>query len=296
MMVKYLIPATFLIFALLTPDLLAQKRSQSEQASFLFSKPNLAAWCIVPFDAAKRSPEERAEMLHQLGFTRLAYDYRAEHIPTFEREILALRKHKIELFAWWFPTSLNDEAKLILEVLRKNNEKPQLWVTGGGDLNMNPEQAEAFCVAEVERIRTIAIAANEQGCQVGLYNHGGWFGEPKNQVELIRRLKMPNVGIVYNLHHAHDQLGELASNLSLMRPYLIAVNLNGTETDGDKIGKKILPIGQGNLDRSVLKTIIESGYVGPIGILNHTDEDAKLRLEANLNGLQDLVGKLDLPK
>ena len=107
---------------------------------------------------------------------------------------------------------------------------------------------------------------------------------------------MPNVGIVYNLHHAHDQLDELASNLSLMRPYLIAVNLNGTETDGDKIGKKILPIGQGNLDRSVLKTIIESGYVGPIGILNHTDEDAKLRLEANLNGLQDLVSKLDLPK
>ena len=33
----------------------------------LFAQDNLMAWCIVPFDAKKRGPEERAEMLAKLG-------------------------------------------------------------------------------------------------------------------------------------------------------------------------------------------------------------------------------------
>ncbi len=41
---------------------------------------------------------------------------------------------------------------------------------------------------------------------MGLYNHGGWFGEPENQIAIIEHLKMSNVGIVYNLHHGHDHV------------------------------------------------------------------------------------------
>src|SRR5262249_27037481 len=52
-------------------------------AGELFGRPNLVAWCIVPFDAKKRGPEERAAMLERLGFRRFAYDWRAEHLPTF---------------------------------------------------------------------------------------------------------------------------------------------------------------------------------------------------------------------
>ncbi|MEI7775610.1 MAG: hypothetical protein WCK17_12645, partial [Verrucomicrobiota bacterium] len=40
-----------------------------QKAADLFRRPNLAAWCIVPFDKAKRNPEQRAEMLERLGFT-----------------------------------------------------------------------------------------------------------------------------------------------------------------------------------------------------------------------------------
>ena len=69
----------------------------------LFARENLVAWCIVPFDAKKRGPEERAAMLKRLGFSKFAYDYRAEHIPTFDAEMEALKKHGIELTAWWFP-------------------------------------------------------------------------------------------------------------------------------------------------------------------------------------------------
>jgi hypothetical protein len=74
----------------------------------MFAQDNLVAWCIVPFDAKKRNPQQRAEMLDQLGIKRLAYDYRAEHVPSFEEEIETMNKHGIEITAWWFPGALND--------------------------------------------------------------------------------------------------------------------------------------------------------------------------------------------
>lgn len=257
----------------------------------MFQKSNLVAWCIVPFDSKKRSPEERAEMLDQLGIKKLAYDYRAEHVATFEDEIVTMKKHGIEMTAWWFPTVLNDEAKLILSLIKKHQIHPQLWVTGGGDPNMNEEQTKAFIQSEVNRIREIAQAADQAGCKVALYNHGGWYGEPENQIRLLKAIDMPNVGIVYNLHHAHHQVDRLKEILPKLLPYLLAINLNGTLDDGERLGKKILPIGQGNRDQEILKCIGKSGFTGPVGILNHTDLDAAVRLRENLDGLEKITSQ-----
>jgi hypothetical protein len=131
---------------------------------------------------------------------------------------------------------------------------------------------------------------------VGLYNHGSWFGEPDNQLEIIEQLKTEgatNVGIVYNQHHGHDHLDRFHALLQKIKPHLLALNLNGMTRSGDKIGKKILPLGQGDLDPGLLKVIRESGWRGPIGILNHTDEDAEARLLDNLDGLDWLLPQLD---
>jgi sugar phosphate isomerase/epimerase len=260
-----------------------------ESARSPFDRSRLVAWCIVPFDAKKRTPAQRAEMLHELKIHRLAYDYRAEHIPSFEEEILTLKRHGIELTAWWFPTVLNEEAKLILDLLKKHDVHPQLWVTGGGDPAMRGDVEADFIVAEAKRLREIALAAEEARCTVALYNHGGWFGIPDNQLRLIEAIDMPNVGIVYNLHHAHDQLDRLAENLAKMGPKLLALNLNGMQTDGDRLGQKIMVIGQGDRDREWFRIIQQSGFDGPIGILNHTDLDARQRLIENLEGLEGLI-------
>jgi hypothetical protein len=58
----------------------------------LFGRKHLVAWCIVPFNGRPRSPSNRAEMHARLGFTKFAYDYRAEHIPQFEET--KVRKQK----------------------------------------------------------------------------------------------------------------------------------------------------------------------------------------------------------
>src|SRR5690606_10884815 len=76
-------------------DLASTARAQSPEQ--LLARDNLVAWCIVPFDAKRRGPEERAQMLENLGIHKLAYDYRAEHIPTFDAEMEALKRHNIEL-------------------------------------------------------------------------------------------------------------------------------------------------------------------------------------------------------
>src|SRR6476660_5303060 len=90
-------------------------------ATGLFARSNLVAWCIVPFDGRKRGPEERAAMLDRLGFKIFAYDYRAEHVGTFDQEMDALQRHQVRLLAWWFPVEMNDEARIILDVLKRHS-------------------------------------------------------------------------------------------------------------------------------------------------------------------------------
>ncbi len=266
--------------------------AEPAKAGGLYARDNLVAWCIVPFDAKNRGPEERAAMLERLGLSQLAYDWRAEHVPTFDAELDALKRHGIKLTAFWFPGSLNREAQAILDVLKRHNVHTQLWVTGGGPVASEQEQQQRV-EAEAARLRPIAEAAARIGCTVELYNHGGWFGEPENQIAILKRLNLPNVGIVYNLHHGHAHVDRLPELLAKMMPYLHALNLNGMTRDGDKRGMKILPLGQGELDLELLRTIQKSGYRGPIGILNHTGEDAELRLSDNLAGLAWLAAQLD---
>lgn len=254
-----------------------------------FGPDHLVAWCIVPFDAKKRGPVERVEMLKNLGFKKYAYDWRAEHLPTFDEEVALLKKAKIELTAVWFPANLGPDAQKLLAVIKKHEVKPQLWVTMGDPAGAD-RPAKVESAAKV--IRPIAEEAAKLGCSVALYNHGGWFGEPENQIAVIESLKMKNVGIVYNQHHGHDHFDRFPELLKLMKPHLLALNLNGSTKGGDKVNKKILPLGAGELDLKLLTDVLKSGYSGPIGILGHTQDDAAERLADNLDGLKWLLPQL----
>lgn len=287
-----------IISCLVAVSTVSVRAEETPRPAGLYARDNLIAWCIVPFDSKKRSPEERAAMLERLGFRHFAYDWRAEHIPTFDAEIEALQRHHVSLDAFWVaPGELNRESKLILETLSRHKVKAQLWVLldFGQDKATGAEQ-ERRVNAAVAKLKPLAEAANSAGCSIALYNHGGWFGEPENQIAILERLRaggVQNVGLVYNLHHGHDHLERFPDLLRRMMPYLVALNLNGMDLSGDKEGRKILPLGQGALDLFLLRTIRDSGYHGPIGILGHTQDDAEERLRDNLDGLDWLVPQLD---
>src|SRR5690606_5863491 len=111
------------LFAVLCLIFCLPTSGQAADPAELFARDNLVAWCIVPFDAKKREPEARAAMLAKLGFKQFAYDWRAEHIPTFDAEIEALHKHGVKLQAFWFPAALNNDAKQILAALARHDVK-----------------------------------------------------------------------------------------------------------------------------------------------------------------------------
>jgi hypothetical protein len=262
----------------------------------LWARENLVAWCIVPYDAKKRDPEQRAEMLQKLGFRHYAYDWRAEHVPQFDAEVKATRRRGIEITAWWFPTKLDDNARRILDVIQQNKIHPQLWVTGAGELTKSAEEQKARIDRELDRLRPIVQAAARLGCTVGLYNHGGWFGEAENQIAILQRLrseKLENVRLIYNFHHGHDHIADFARRWSRMAPYVDTVNINGMFVGGDKSGKKIHSVGEGDQELALLRIIQQSGWRGKIGILNHrTDVDAEEGLKKNLAGLERLAAEL----
>lgn len=253
----------------------------------LFDRSNLVAWCIVPFDASRRGPAERAEMIVQLGLHRVAYDWREEHVPTFEEEILQYKKHGIEFFAFW---SWHDAME---PLVRKHGIKPQIWV-----IPASPQaETEAQKVAAAARqLEPLVEKTRQLGLQLGLYNHGGWSGQPSNLIAVCRHLRehqgADHVGIVYNFHHAHDDLADFRESFPAMMPYLLCLNLNGMADPQSVQGltNKILPIGSGKHEREMMELVVSHGYHGPIGILDHrSDLDARQALDENLQGLERMV-------
>ena len=257
------------------------------QVKTLYGKENLVAWCIVPFDAKKRGPAARAEMVQQLGLGKVAYDWRAEHVPTFEQEILEYKKREIEFFAFW---SWHDALE---PLIKKHGIRPQIWVT------LSSPQGET----EAERVRRASDAllplvkkTKDLGLQIGLYNHGGWGGQPSNLVTVCKQLRKDtqsdHIGIVYNFHHAHEDMDEFARVLPDMAPFLLCLNINGMVSSEEMVAnnQKIIPVGSGKYEKAMMQAILKSPYRGPIGILDHRGEvDARESLQQNLDGLQRIV-------
>lgn len=262
----------------------------------IYSPENLTAWCVVPFDAKKRGPEERAEMLQRLGFKYFAYDWRGKDIPTFDAEVEAIQKHGIEFTAWWFPTDPNsNDARTILEVTKRHNIHPQLWVMGSGKPTATPEEQTQRIEQEAERIRKIVELAAPYGCQVELYNHNGWFGQPDNEVAVIERLKQKGVngvGMVYNFSHGHDDIADFPALWKRIQPYVIAVNVTAMAARGPE---KLLPPSQGDAELPMMRVIQESGWRGHVGLIAEQGGDAEVTLGNNLRGMEWLRKELAHP-
>ncbi|WP_417730774.1 DUF6797 domain-containing protein [Rosistilla oblonga] len=261
--------------------------SADDDPPSVLRQENLAAWCIVPFDAKRRGPAERAAMLKELGIRRCAYDWRAEHVPTFEQEILEYKKQGIEFFAFW------SHHEAAFKLFEKYDLHPQIWQT----LADPGDRADGDKVeAAARQLLPLAQRTKQIGSQLGLYNHGGWGGEPKNLIAVCQRLRElghDHVGIVYNFHHGHGTIDDWDAAFSQMKPYLICLNLNGMNA---KAEPKILGIGKGAHELSMIRKVVESGYDGPIGILDHRNElDAHESLQENLDGLAWVRRELNEP-
>ena len=105
-----------------------------------------------------------------------------------------------------------------------------------------------------------------------------------------------NVGLVYSFHHGHDHLERFATMWPQIQSAVLAINLNGMVAGGDKSGKKILTLGEGDRELELMLVVQASGWQGLVGILNHrANVDAEEGLRGNLDGLDKLAAALRAP-
>ncbi|WP_339810838.1 hypothetical protein [uncultured Imperialibacter sp.] len=265
-------------------------------AQSIYSKSNLFAWCIVPYDAKHRSPADRIAMLKELGFKSYAYDWRAEHLATSVEEWKLAKKNNIKINAVWIwidantdsPQKLSGANLQLLSYIKETKLKTQLWVGFHANFLEGLDE-EAKVRKSKEMLDYLHAKAAEVGCTVALYNHGDWLGEPANQVKVIKASGFKDVGIIYNFHHAHEQLDDYTDIIDVALPYLWAVNLNGMREEGPKI----LPIGSGDRESEMMAYLTKVGFKGQIGILGHIEEeDVAIVLQRNLSGLQRILSSI----
>ncbi len=270
-----------------------QKYQATKTTQHLFSKSNLIPWSIVGFDVKERSPKERLEMLERLGYKQYAYGNRPKHIPTMKVEWLLAKEKGIAIKAVWLYINLNKdkvgnlkpESEVIFENLEAVGLKTQIWV-GFQPAYFNKLTEEESFNQSVKMIEYLSKRAKSIGCKIALYNHGGWFGNPENQLKIIEALPNEDLGVVFNFHHAHDNLDNYSENIKKLFPYLWCVNLNGMKVEGPKI----ITIGKGDLEKGMIQLVLDLNYTGPFGILGHVKGgDPEIILKNNEKGLQNLM-------
>jgi hypothetical protein len=263
--------------------------------SMIFAKHHLIAWCIVPYDVLERDAEQRMRMLNRLGITKYAWDWRQKHLATLPIELREAENHDIEVSAIWFwidqrvEDSLTVEHEKIIEDIIQAKLQTALWISFDAaffnDLNQEQKIEKA-----VKVLRLVRSKVDHMGIKLALYNHGEWFGNPLNQLAILDHLGDSTIGMIYNFHHAHDQIDNYDTYIRAALPKLWVVNLNGMRLHSDKI----MPLGSGDLEKRMIKTLVDLGYQGKIGILGHVeDEDVEVVLRRNIDGLKTILEALN---
>ncbi|HMQ63775.1 MAG TPA: AP endonuclease [Flavilitoribacter sp.] len=270
----------------------ACKETQKKQS---LDMTKVYAWCIVPYDSLKRSPAERMAMLKRLGIKKYAYDWRAEHLPQMAEELQLAAENGIEVIAVWMwidnnsdsTEKLSDANEQVFSVIGEVGYKGQIWVSFNANFfDGLPDEAAVSKGAEM--IGSLSRKANSLGCKVALYNHGDWFGEPANQIKIMKALPGEDLGLIYNFHHGRGQIDAFPELVTVMLPYLWSVNLNGVKREGPEI----MTIGTGDYEKGMISLLLEKGYTGDFGVLGHVeDRDVEEVLKANLEGLERIMGE-----
>ncbi len=292
MLKKWIIPFSLALVIIANMSCGTGNSNTVEKAS-PFRKDNLIPWSIVGFDVKERTPKERLEMLERLGYKQYGYGHRSRHIPTMKAEWELAQEKGIKIAAVWLYINLNKdkvgilkrESEVVFENLKAVGLKTQIWIGFQPQYFENLTEEEAL-KQSVEMIAYLSQRAKKLGCKVALYNHGGWFGKPVNQLKIIKALPNEELGVIFNFHHAHYNLKDYAENIKLLRPYLWCVNLNGMRAEGPKI----ITIGEGNIEKEMIQQLLDLKYEGPFGILGHVKGgDPALILKANEKGLVNLI-------
>jgi len=229
------------------------------------------ALCHDTHDAKKRTVEQQAAMLKELGYDGCAHLW-LQGVP---ERLKTLDAHGLKLFQIYVRVNIapgkrpyDPRLKEAVALLKGRDTILGLLVTGGkpSDPALDPRA--------VEVLREIADLAAEQGVRVALYPHANnWIERVEDALRVVRKADRKNLGVMLNLCHWLKVGGEEKGLEPLLKdaaPHLFVVTINGADAGLGRRGgwdKLIQPLGSGTFDvYALLKTLRNLGYTGPIGL------------------------------
>lgn len=234
------------------------------------SKPPFFALCMDTHDSAKRSLEEQAALLEELGYDGAGHLW----LDDLGQRIETLDAHGLKLFQVYLQVNIAPDAtpydprlKEALRLLKGRDVMLALLISGGAPSDTSGD------ARAVELVQEIADLAAESGVRVALYPHSGdWLERVEDALRIVQKAERPNVGVMFNLCHwlKVDNEENLKPLLTSAMPHLFAVSIHGADRATEihaGTGNWIQPLDSGSFDvGALLNTLSELGYQSPIGL------------------------------
>ena len=211
--------------------------------------------------------DERAALVHELGFDGLAWDL--DRLPEVRR---ACEARGSDLYAAYGVVDLGASAEERLLPLREAMQA----LAGGPGMLWIALRHEGLAArdpagdgAAVKVLTALLPLADVTGVELALYpHHGFWLETAEDAQRLCARIDQKRLGICFNLCHflraGTQPVGPL---LRSCRGRLFAVTVNGADVEGRDWRTLIRPLGEGNFDlRGFLAELDAVGFDGPINL------------------------------
>jgi len=226
-------------------------------------------FCIDWHDAKKRSFQEQAVMLKELGYDGVGHiwlDRVAERLKTLDDAGLKLYQITMKVNVAADKPPYDAQFKEVLALVKGRHVQFDLLVSGAksSDPSVDPRA--------VEILREMSDLARDSGAQLLLYPHVGcWVERIEDSCRVAEKVNRPNVGVMFNLCHwlRVDKQRDYKPLLQAAMPRLWAISISGADEFDAKPGwdHYIQPLDKGSFDLAkFLKTLKELGYRGPIGL------------------------------
>jgi sugar phosphate isomerase/epimerase len=227
-------------------------------------------FCIDWHDARKRTFEQQAPMLKELGYPGVGHiwlDGVEERLATLDAA--GLRLFQITMTVNVAPGQTPYDAARFREVLAavKGRDVQFCLILNGApptDLSVEPRA--------VKLLREMSDLARDSGAQLLIYPHQtDWVERIEEALRVAERVDRPNVGVMFNLCHwlRVDESRDYRPLLERALPRLWAVSINGADEFDSAPGweRYIQPLDRGSFDiATFLRTLDEIGYRGPVGL------------------------------
>lgn len=234
----------FLFFLL---SLLSTKIGKSDRPGFY------AFFNGVP----KMDPEKEAVLLKSLGYDGISQLYASEGGGKLAKRVAAYEKSGVKVLSIYLPATKDPIKPEVVHALANK----------GGMIELTVQRIDDEIISSIGKT---AEMAEKLGIKVVLYPHAGFAVATMPQaMELIKTVKHPNLGVMFNLCHflKNEKAEDLEKVLEAAGDRLFAVSTCGADLDGKGWNTLIQTLDKGSFpQKRLFKKLREVGFKGPVGI------------------------------